>query len=152
MSKERRNSIRGGRRLARELIVQALYCYDLIDISIEAVLQQVEELNRELLADNPVDFTYFQHITLGVLDHLEEIDALILQRSENWSPERISVVDRNILRLGIYELMFAREIPEKVLINESIELSKRFGGEDSSRFVNGMMDRIAAQLREGSEP
>jgi N utilization substance protein B len=149
-----RKSIRGGRRLARELVVQALYRYDLAGGQGMEAVEQIESMNLELTAggssvgdDDVIDWGYFRQSTIGVLQRRDQIDQWIAGNVENWSPERLSLVDRNILRLGIYELMVETEIPPRVLINEAIELSKRFGGDDTSRFVNGMMDRASAQLR-----
>jgi N utilization substance protein B len=93
----------------------------------------------------PCDFT--RSLLDGVQAHIQEIDELIVQTSENWTLERMPLVDRSILRLATYEMLCVEDIPFSVSINEAVELAKRFGGEDeSSRFVNGVLGRIAAQL------
>ena len=85
---------------------------------------------------------YLQKLVEGVAAHQEELDALIRQYSEHWRLERMVAVDRNLLRLAVYELLYLPEIPAKVAINEAVELAKRFGTELSGSFVNGVLDRI----------
>jgi N utilization substance protein B len=86
--------------------------------------------------------TYLQELVAGVADHLGELDALIARYSEHWRLERMTLVDRNILRLAIYELLYQAQIPPKVAINEAVEMAKRYGSEASGAFVNGLLDRI----------
>lgn len=76
-------------------------------------------------------------------EHLDEIDAEIEDTSENWSLMRMPFVDRNILRLAVYEIVFEADVPDSVVINEAIEMAKLYGGEDSSKFINGVLGRIA---------
>jgi N utilization substance protein B len=83
----------------------------------------------------------------GTLGHRKEIDERLAQVAENWSVERMAAVDRNILRLGAYELLFAADTPPKVAMDEAIELAKRYGSADSPAFVNGILDKLAS-LRE----
>lgn len=78
----------------------------------------------------------------GVQEHLEEIDQLLMKMARNWRVDRMTTVDRNILRLAIYELLFCPEVPVKVSINEAIELGKRFGSAESPAFINGILDKI----------
>ncbi len=85
---------------------------------------------------------FAERIVLGVLDHAREIDQLIERFSENWRLDRINLVDRNILRMAIFELLYCNEIPPKVTLNEAIDLGKRYGSEDSGSFINGILDRI----------
>ena len=85
---------------------------------------------------------YFQKLVEGVAGHQEELDALIKQYSEHWRLERMVAVDRNLLRLAVYELLYLPEIPAKVAINEAVELAKRYGTELSGSFVNGVLDQI----------
>jgi len=87
----------------------------------------------------------------GTLRHLADIDRLLAQVAENWSVERMALVDRNILRLGVYELLYEQETPPRVAIDEAIELAKRYGSAESAAFVNGILDRLAAH-RLGSPP
>jgi transcription antitermination protein NusB len=82
----------------------------------------------------------------GVREHLTEIDALIEEHSHNWRLDRMSKIDRNVLRLGIFELKHRADIPRKVTINEAVELGKTFGTEESSAFINGLLDRVAVAI------
>jgi N utilization substance protein B len=82
----------------------------------------------------------------GVTAHQEELDALIRQYSEHWRLERMAAVDRNLLRLALYELLHQPAIPAKVVINEAVELAKRYGSEESGSFINGILDRIRQQV------
>ena len=81
-------------------------------------------------------------LVLGVLEHRQEIDRLIEKYSENWRLDRMDVIDRSILRMAVFELLYCDEIPPKVTLNEAIELGKRYGSEDSGSFINGILDRI----------
>jgi N utilization substance protein B len=85
---------------------------------------------------------YLGELVDGVTSHLEELDALIVKYSEHWRLERMTSVDRNLLRLATYELLYQPDIPPKVIINEAVELAKRYGTEFSGAFVNGLLDRI----------
>jgi N utilization substance protein B len=85
---------------------------------------------------------YLQELVAGVAAHLEELDALIARYSEHWRLERMTAVDRNLLRLAIVELLYHPEIPPKVVLNEAVELAKRYGSESSGAFVNGILDRV----------
>ena len=83
-----------------------------------------------------------KRLVLGVLEHFSQLDRMIEQYSENWRLDRINLIDRNILRIALFELLYCEEIPPKVTINEAIDLGKRFGSEDSGSFINGILDRI----------
>jgi N utilization substance protein B len=85
---------------------------------------------------------YLLQLVAGVAAHLEELDGLIARCSEHWRLERMSAVDRNLLRLAAYELLYEPGIPPKVAINEAVELAKQYGSEDSGAFVNGILDRV----------
>jgi N utilization substance protein B len=85
---------------------------------------------------------YLTKLVEGVVAHQEELDALIRQHSEHWRLERMAAVDRNLLRLALYELLHQPAIPAKVVINEAVELAKRYGSEESGSFINGILDRI----------
>jgi N utilization substance protein B len=89
---------------------------------------------------------YFQALVAGVAAHQEELDALIARYSEHWRLERMALVDRNLLRLATFELLYRDDIPAKVVINEAVELAKRYGTEESGAFVNGLLDRIRLAL------
>lgn len=87
-------------------------------------------------------FGYAQSLVAGTLDHLEEVNHLISEQADNWRLERMPAVDRNILRLAVYELLFEEGIPKLVVVDEAIELAKKFSTDQSSRFVNGLLDGI----------
>jgi N utilization substance protein B len=94
---------------------------------------------------------YLSELVAGVASHQEELDALIVRFSEHWRLERMTVVDRNLLRLASFELLYQAKVPPKVVINEAVEIAKRYGSEDSGAFINGILDQIrAAQEKQGS--
>ncbi len=98
-------------------------------------------IQRRLLDDRKLsDFT--EGLIAGVKEHQVQIDAMISQVAENWRLDRMAAIDRNILRLGAYEMLFCPEVPAKVAINEALELAKRYSTAQSSRFVNGILDRM----------
>lgn len=98
------------------------------------------------MAGEPEGREYADDLVRGVYGELEQIDTIISRASQNWRVERMSRVDRNVLRLGAFELLRRPEVPRAVIIDEAVELAKRFGTEDSSSFVNGVLDRIANNL------
>jgi N utilization substance protein B len=89
---------------------------------------------------------YLKELVEGVGSHLEELDAFIVRYSEHWRLERMTIVDRNLLRLAIYELLYQSQIPPKVVINEAVEMAKRYGSEASGGFVNGILDQVRMTL------
>jgi len=100
-----------------------------------------------LASDPPSDAGYYAEAVRGVWERLEEIDALIGEAAEHWRVGRMTMVDRNILRLGAYELSLGSDIPFAVAINEAVELGKRFGSGESGAFINGILDRISELMR-----
>lgn len=87
-----------------------------------------------------------RRLVLGVIEHRNEIDPLIAERSEHWRLDRMAIIDRNILRMALYELLYCEDIPPKVTLNEAIDLGKRFGTEESGSFINGILDRIQNEV------
>lgn len=134
----------GKRREARELAVQFLYQLDSIPDS--AKDPKVLETFFELTEPSDSARTFAAKLIEGVRTHLEKVDGIIEQYCENWSKERLAAVDRNILRLAIYEMHFCPEIPPVVSINEAVEVAKRLSTEESGRFVNGLLDRARKDL------
>jgi len=127
------------RRAARERALEIAYECDLRALSA-----------AELLAELPVEpDEYARRLVLGAEAHRAEIDGLISTYSEHWTLERMPVVDRALLRLGTYELAFEADTPTPVAITEAVELAKSYSTKDSGRFVNGLLARIAAAVREG---
>ncbi len=136
----------GKRRKARELALQFLYQLDLRGET------DLASCSEEFWGRHPVDpeaRAFAETLVRGTTLHRQKIDELITQYAEHWDLERMAVVDRNILRAGIFELLWTTDVPPKVAINEAIEVAKKFGTEDSSRFINGILDRIHKELRPG---
>lgn len=111
-------------------------------------LLSITEFNVKQFAPGLDDPSFIYDLIKGVEKNIPEIDKIIVQTAPEWPIEQITVIDRNILRLGIYELMFAREVPPKVAINEAVELGKAFGGESSGKFINGVLGTLYKQLPE----
>ena len=107
-------------------------------------------IERRLLEDRKLcEFT--EGLIAGVKEHQAQIDAMISEVAENWRLDRMAAIDRNILRLGAYEMLFCPEVPAKVAINEALELAKRYSTAQSSRFVNGILDRVLQSQAAGSQ-
>lgn len=134
----------GKRRKARELALQFLYQLDLRNES-DPTSRLPEFWSRHPVGSEVREFT--ESLVRGTVAHREKIDELIAQYAEHWEPERMAVVDRNIMREGIFELLWMAEIPPKVIINEALEISKKFSTQESSRFINGLLDRVRRELR-----
>ena len=129
----------GNRHKAREFSLQILFQRDFLET-------KVEEIQRLFWADistPPEVRSFSDRLVRGVVDNQARIDALLAQYSENWTLERMTGVDRNILRMATFEILFCDEIPKNVTINEAVEIGKRFGSEDSGAFINGIIDKIA---------
>jgi transcription antitermination protein NusB len=135
----------GSRRTGRERALQALYQLDVAEggprEALEAAWASSEEGQNDANAH-----AFAAELVNGVQQQLAHIDALIEEHSHNWRLERMARIDRNILRLAIFELKYREDIPRKVTLNEAIELGKRFGTEESSAFINGLLDRVAVAL------
>jgi N utilization substance protein B len=132
----------GARRKSRELALQTLYQWNITRQNPSLILGQ-QKANFSP-ADEEDEFA--QQIVVGVLEHYSHIDDLIKKFSEHWRLDRISIIDRNILRMAIFELLFREDIPPRVTLNEAIDLGKCFGSEDSSSFINGILDRIQKEV------
>lgn len=128
------------RRDAREAALQFLYAND-AQGTLEFTPEKLSDFWQLRDAKSQVQ-TFAEELVNGVASHLEDIDSILTERLENYSLGRVSIVDRNILRLGIYEILWSDHIPRQAAINEAIEIAKRFGGEDSYRFINGILDKI----------
>jgi transcription antitermination protein NusB len=128
----------GARRSARELALQMLFMYDVSGTDPERVIAKFEDLQR---AREDVR-RFASRLFNGTVQHREEIDELISQQAEHWKMSRMAVVDRNIIRMSVYELMHEPDTPRLVIIDEAIEIGKRFGTEKSSQFINGILDGI----------
>ena len=137
------------RHLSRSIVLQTLFEWDLNNIQKNKVGETLMR-NIEEFAPNKTDVPFMEKLMDGVLQKQSELDLVITKAAPDWPLDRISPVDRNILRLGLYELLFAdrKEVPAKVAINEAIELAKQFGGENSSRFVNGVLGAVYKEIGE----
>lgn len=133
------------RHRARMQALQMLYQREITGVSTQRIVSEESYSTEDGVPDE-----YARSLAHGVEEHLREIDGLLGQVSEHWSVSRMPVVDRNILRLATYELLWVPEVPPSVAINEAVELAKVYGGEDSSKFVNGVLGRIA-EHRESME-
>lgn len=135
-------------RRARETALQALYqCESLGDCSSEAINLYFERFHTEEIIPDAEERSesrkVAESIIQGVLDHSDQIDEAIQAASKNWKIERMSRVERNILRVGTYELLYQRDIPESVVINEALEVTKSYSNQDAVDFVNGVLDGVA---------
>ena len=135
------------RRRSREMAVQVLYQVDMVESDLAEALRLFCEHFKA--PESIRDFAF--ELARGTHDHREEVDTLIKRFSENWKLERMPTVDRNILRLAIYELLYRPDIPAKVSINEAVDLGKKYGSEDSGSFINGILDRIRLHLEGGEQ-
>jgi N utilization substance protein B len=134
--------VTSGRRSGRAYALQLLYARD-GDPATDVTGAAVSWADAFELDVDPAAQTFARDIVAATSERTKEIDDLIASASKNWRIERMSRVDRNILRLGACELIAFRDVPVKVVINEAVELAKRFGTAESSAFVNGVLDRIA---------
>ncbi len=130
----------GARRRARAIALQALYEVDSVGHDVEGTLNHLLA-NVELLEENAA---FVREIVNGVIQNREEIDQNIKNFAPAWPVEQIPVIDRNILRLAIFEILLDNKVPVKVAINEAVELAKTFGSDNSARFVNGVLGSVSA--------
>ena len=128
------------RHLSRTIAVQTLYQWDFNGKTGDIV--EIMKTNKESFAPEFDDQGFIEHLVTGVVKNATEIDALITRFAPEWPLDQITIVDRNVLRLGIFELRYDQNIPAKVAINEAIELAKAFGGESSGKFVNGVLGAV----------
>ncbi len=132
----------GKRSKSREIALQVLYQIDVSNNDVEEAFNLF--WHNFTPSEDLKDFS--QIIVQGVYHHIEEIDAIIEHYSEHWRLKRMSIVDRNVLRSAIFELMFCADVPTKVVLNEAVELGKKFGSNKSGSFVNGILDKVAHRI------
>lgn len=133
----------GKRREARELVLQSLYCWEISG-------KKPDEVFSDLVSKTELDSSsrvFSRELFKQVLNHQKEIDELIKKNVQHWDFSRIAVVDKNILRIGICELLYLDDIPVKVSLDEAIELAKKYSSEDSGSFVNGVLDAVAKNIK-----
>ena len=133
----------GTRRISREQALQALFYMDMHHDSVE---DPIGAFCKSFTKENPAQ-PFFHRLINGVIEHREAIDTVIEQFSSNWKLNRMSCVDRNVLRIAVFELLFCADIPPKVSINEAIDVGKRFGTEESGSFINGILDSIRLAMK-----
>lgn len=134
----------GARRKARICALQMLFQYDIARPSVDELIRTYWGEFGDEAGDVAQDFS--NNLTTGAIAHLDEIDELIRKRAENWRINRMAVVDRNILRLAIYEFLYESETPKTVIINEALEIARRFSTFEATQFINGILDAIKRDL------
>lgn len=135
------------RHLSRSIVVQSLYEWDFYGKKPEK-LEELTETNIKEFGPGLKDESFVWKLINGVVSHLFDIDKVIEKAAPEWPVEQITIVDRNILRIGLYELLYEdeKEVPPKVAINEAIELAKTFGGENSGKFINGVLGTVFKEM------
>lgn len=128
----------GSRRKSRELALQMLFQYDLSGNDPEAIILTFDDLQKA----KPAIRDFAIRIFLGTIRHMEELDELIVKQADNWRLSRMAVVDRNIIRMSVYEFLHETDTPKLVIIDEAIEIAKKFGTQKSGQFINGILDGI----------
>ena len=136
------------RQLARSVVLQSLYEWDFYGKKTD--LTQILERNLQEFAPGIDEPDFAWRLAKGVIDRLSELNTIIEKAAPDWPLEQIAVVDRNALRIGLYELLYAdpNEVPPKVAINEAIEIAKNYGGPNSGKFINGVLGTVFKQLEE----
>ena len=134
------------RHLSRSIAMQSLYEWDFLDKKSD--LEKIIERNIEEFGPGLEDESFIWQLVIGVVANLKEIDEIIAKAAPQWPLEQISIIDRNVLRIGIYELLYGDKaaVPPKVAINEAIELAKSFGGENSGKFTNGVLGTVYKEI------
>lgn len=150
-------SVQHERTQSRREALQAMYSHELTGTPLSALAAGTGETVMLLIPEVPAGVDdndligidvdgYAQELMSGIVSHLDEIDAWIADTAENWTLSRMPIVDRNIIRLATYEIAFCDDVPTGVAINEAVEIAKTFGGDESPKFVNGVLGRIATAL------
>jgi transcription antitermination factor NusB len=130
----------GSRRLSREIAMHILYTIDVCKFSKEEAWESFKNNNKELIDEKILEFSNV--LVDGVVANLEDIDKNISSAAKNWDIHRMASIDRTVLRLATYELIYLKEIPVNVVINEAVEIVKDYSTDDSKKFVNGILDKI----------
>ncbi len=137
------------RHLARTIVLQSFYEWDFYER--ETNLEKIVERNMENFGQGIDEPEFVWKIVKGIIEHLTEIDKVIEKAAPEWPIDKIAVIDRNVLRLGLYELLYAdkEEVPPKVAINEAIEIAKNYSGSNSPKFVNGVLGAVYREMEQG---
>ena len=134
------------RHLARTIVLQSFYEWDFYNK--ESDLIKVVDRNLKNFGEGIDEPEFIWRLAKGIVEHLPEIDKIIVKAAPEWPIEQIAPIDRNILRLGLYELLYAdkNEVPPKVAINEAIEIAKSYGGTNSPKFINGVLGTVYREM------
>jgi transcription antitermination protein NusB len=128
----------GARRKARELALQMLFQHDIAGNDPSEIIETFEDIQR--VRPNIREFAI--KVFRGTLEKQADIDKILVEQTENWRIERMAVVDRNLIRMAIYEMLYLDDTPKLVILDEAIEIAKRFGTNKSSQFINGILDGV----------
>ncbi len=143
----------GKRRLSRELTLKFLYQYDVYREQNKDLNNFEEQLDGFLITQDEINDDeikeFFIVLAKGVCENIDSIDEIISKYSDNWKVSRISRIDRNILRIAIYEMLNLSNIPHPVTINEAVDIAKKYGNNESGSFINGIVDRVRISLEKG---
>jgi len=134
------------RHLARSIVLQSLYEWDFYDR--QAALTEILERNLKEFGPGIDEPEFAWRIAKGIIDNFDNLNKIIEKAAPEWPVAQISIIDRNVLRIGLYELLFAdqSEVPSKVAINEAIELAKNYGGPNSGKFINGVLGTVYKEM------
>lgn len=138
----------GKRRFSRELALKFLYQFEFNEGGFN---DQIASFEERLSCKEEVK-EFMGELVSKVFHHMKDIDDILKKYSERWALDRMTVVDRNLLRLGVCELMYSQTIPPKVVINEAVEIAKKYSGEESPDFINGILDKIFKEMIQGMAP
>jgi transcription antitermination protein NusB len=131
------------RREARELLLAALYRCEFLPVTLDEVFEDNDPGNQR---------SYIETAFHGIREHQTEIDRMLGEKTVGWRFERLALLDRNILRIGVFELLYLDEVPAEVALDEAVELAKKYGTEQARKFINGILDRVWKEQRERSAP
>lgn len=131
------------RRAVREIALKALFAHELGKNDPGSILQVLWE---EVADGDEGAKSFCKHLVEGVISNLAVIDCILEKNAAEWSLKRLAAVDRNVIRIAIFEMLYAQDIPIAVSVNEAIELGKKFGGEESASFINGILDQIGKTI------
>jgi N utilization substance protein B len=136
----------GKRRKAREIVLQALYESEFSEQSWDEILDN--QIDRRGSTGDTIE--HARRLFSTTMEHLSDLDSRIESSLENWDLDRVSLIDKNILRFALAEILYFEEVPSKVIINEAIEIAHRYSSLDAGRFINGLLDRFVREYRKGS--
>ncbi len=137
----------GKRRKAREMVLQALYGAEFSDKTREEIF--ADQIERRTPGDETAE--HARRLFFAVLDNLDDLDGRIEGALEHWDMKRISLVDKNILRFALTEILYFDDVPSRVIINEAIEVAHRYSSAEAGRFINGLLDRFVKECRKGAD-